>query len=216
MKIHLAIFTIGLLFGLILSFIYRTALGNAPTQVINNHPTKALEKEVAKSEASYSKKVDSLKGRSAKLQKELSNTKTELTKSKQKSYSLQLAVYDLLDKESENKQADSLNTLASCDSLRVTVEQFMESSQEKDSLYEQVAINLEDQLRNKDSTIELKEKQYTEIKAAFTESIENSNELSAQNTLLTRQVKRQKLKNKVLSAAFFILTGAVANYIIHH
>jgi hypothetical protein len=98
----------------------------------------------------------------------------------------------------------------------VTVEQLMQSSSEKDSLYEIAASNLEDQIKNKDSTISLKDKQYNEVKTAFSKSIENSNGLLSQNKLLSKQVKRQKFKSKVLSAALFVLTGAAANYIIHH
>jgi hypothetical protein len=125
-----------------------------------------------------------------------------------------LAVYDLKDKKLDHKQANG-NSDSSCDSLIVTVEQLMESSSAKDSLYEKVTINLEEQIRNKDSTIEIREKQYSEVKSAFTKTIESVNGLSAQNNLLAKQVKKQKFKSKILSAALFVLTGA-ANYIIHH
>jgi hypothetical protein len=173
-----------------------------------------LKKDVAKSEVSYSKAVDSLKTQSVKLQSELTDTKTELSKAKQKNYSLQLTIYDLIDKQAESKQES--NASDNCDSLIVTVEQLMQSSSEKDSLYEIAASNLEDQIKNKDSTISLKDKQYNEVKTAFSKSIENSNGLLSQNKLLNKQVKRQKFKSKILSAALFILTGAAANYIIHH
>jgi regulator of replication initiation timing len=178
--------------------------------------TNELKKEVAKSEISYSKAVDSLKVQSVKLLSDLSDTKKELSRAKQKNYSLQLTVYDLIDKQSETKTVGGVENNNGCDSLIVTVEKLMQSSTEKDSLYEKTTVNLEDQLKNKDSTITLKEKQYGDIKSAFTKSIETSNEVSAQNKLLTKQVKRQKFKSKVLSAATLILTGAATNYLIHH
>jgi hypothetical protein len=216
MKYYIITFILGVAFGLFVAFMYCTMLNDSsPSKPIAKVSTE-LKKEVAKSEVAYSKAVDSLKTQSAKLQTELTDTKSELSRAKQKSYSLQLAIYDLIDKQAESKQANNTNTTNDCDSLIVTVEQLMQSSSEKDSLYEKTTINLEDQVKNKDSTITLKEKQYSEIKSAFTKSIENSNELIAQNKTLTKQVKHQKFKSKVFSAALFILTGAATNYIIHH
>jgi hypothetical protein len=175
-----------------------------------------LKKEVAKSEVVYSKAVDSLKTKTVKLQTELTDTKAELSKSKQKNYSLQLTVYDLIDKQVEGKQVDNAYTNKSCDSLIVTVEQLMQSSSEKDSLYETVTTNLEEQLKNKDSTISLKDKQNGEVKSAFEKSIENTNALFKQNKQLTKEVKRQKFKSKILHAALFIVTGVASGYIIQH
>jgi hypothetical protein len=214
MKYYLITFVLGVAFGLFVSFMYCTIGNDTPPSKPIAKITKELKKQVAKSEVNYTKSVDSLKHRSAKLQVELSDTKNELTKAKQKNYSLQLAVYDLVDKKLEDKKADA-NSDSSCDSLIVTVELLMESSSAKDSLYEKVTINLEEQIRNKDSTIEIREKQYSEVKSAFTKTIESANDLSAQNNLLAKQVKKQKFKSKILSAALFVLTGA-ANYIIHH
>jgi hypothetical protein len=216
MKYYLITFVLGVAFGLFVSFMYCTMLNDTPPSKPLVKTTTELKKEVVKSEVVYSKAVDSLKTKTVKLQTELTDTKTELSKSKQKNYSLQLAVYDLVDKQAENKKIQTVETTNDCDSLIMTVEQLMQSSSEKDSLYEKVTVNLEDQLKIKDSTITLKEKQYTEIKSTFNSSIENSNQLSSQNKSLLKQVKRQKFKSKVLSAALFIFTGVAANYVIHH
>lgn len=216
MKYYLIAFTIGWAVGLAISFLYCTMLGDVPASKPVTRVTTELKKEVVKSELSYSKAVDSLKKQSIKLQSELSTTKTELSKTKQKNYSLQLTIYDLINRQSENKQKGNVPANNDCDSLIVTVEQLMQSSSEKDSLYEKTTINLEDQLKIKDSTITVKDKQYTEIKSAFTKTVESTNELSSQNLQLAKQVKRQKFKTKIWSAAFFILTGAAVNYLIHH
>lgn len=216
MKYYFAAFVIGLILGIAISFLYCTTLNNPPSSKPTAKITTELKKEVTKSEVSYSKAVDSLKKQSVKLQSELTDTKTELSKAKQKNYSLQLTIYDLIDRQKENKQVSSGSTNSDCDSLIVTVEQLMQSSSEKDSLYEKTTTNLEDQLKNRDSTITIKDKQYMEVKSAFDKSIQSSNEVVSQNKQLNRQVKRQKFKSKVLSAALLILTGAAANYIIHH
>lgn len=215
MKYYFASFVIGLLVGVAISFLYCTSLSTGPSSKPVAKVTTELKKEVAKSEVGYSKAVGSLKKQSGKLQSELTETKTELSKAKQKNYSLQLTFYGLIDRQTENKQVSSGSTNSDCDSLIVTVEQLMQSSSEKDSLYEKTTTNLEDQLKNRDSTINLKERQYAEIKSAFDKSLQSSNEVVAENKQLNKQVKRQKFKSKVLSAALFILTGAAANYIIH-
>jgi hypothetical protein len=216
MKYYLISFVLGVAYGLFVSFTYCTMRADASPSKPATKIATELKKEVAKSEVNYTKTGDSLKVQSVKLQSELTNTKTELSRAKQKNYSLQHTIYDLIDKQAANKKISGIETGNSCDSLIVTVEELMQSSSEKDSLYEQATINLEDQLKNKDSIIALKEKQHIEIKSAFAKSIESSTELSSQNKVLTKQVKRQKFKSKVLSAALFILTGAAANYVIHH
>lgn len=125
-------------------------------------------------------------------------------------------VYGLIDKHSENKEVYKTETDNDCDSLIVAVEELMQSSSEKDSLYEHTLINMQDQLKNKDFTITLKDKQYAEIKSAFEKTIEGNDVLTVQNRSLAKQAKRYKVKSKVLSAALLLLTGAATNYIIHH
>lgn len=216
MKYYIITFVLGVAFGLFVSFMYCTMLSVAPSSKPMAKISTELKKEVAKSEGSYTKAVDSLKIRSAKLQSELNDTKSELSKAKHKNYSLQAAIYDLIDKPSRVKEDHGVIADDNCDSLIVTVGELMLSSSSKDSLYETVTTNLEDQLKYKDSTIALKDKQYSDVKSAFAKSIKNSNELLVQNKQLTKQVKWQKGKSKILTAALFILTGAATNYIIRH
>ena len=216
MKNNILSFLFGLLLGIALTLLFQFLMIDDYTPPVKKIEIKSIEKQVSTSEVNYAKTVDSLRNQSVKLQVQLSDTKTELSKAKQRAYSLQVTVYELLDKRLENEANGNANNATSCDSLIVTVEDLMHSSSVKDSLYEKVNSNLEEQVKNKDSTIALKEAQYLDIKSAFKKSIENQNELLDQNRLLDKQVKKQKFKSKVLSAALFILTGAAANYIIHH
>lgn len=216
MKNNILSFLFGLLLGIALTLLFQFLMIDDYTPPVKKIEIKSIEKQVSTSEVNYAKTVDSLRNQSVKLQVQLSDTKTELSKTKQRAYSLQVTVYELLDKRLENEANGNANNATLCDSLIVTVEDLMHSSSVKDSLYEKVNSNLEEQVKNKDSTIALKEAQYLDIKSAFKKSIENQNELLDQNRLLDKQVKKQKFKSKVLSAALFILTGAAANYIIHH
>lgn len=216
MKYYVITFVLGVALGLFVSFMYCTMLNETPSSKPLAKVTTELKKEVAKSEVSYSKVVDSLKVKSVKLQSQLTNAKSELAKSKQSNYSLQLKIYGLIDKQPNDNHDQDRVANNNCDSLIETVGELMLQSSQKDSLYEAVTTNLEDQLKNKDSTILVKDKQYSEIKSAFAKSIENSEKASAQNKLLNKRAKSLKFKSKVLTAALFILTGAAANYLIHH
>lgn len=210
MKYYFIVFGLGLALGLFFSFMYRTLLPDeTPLPSVVKELPKKLETQVSKSETVYAKTFDSLKKQSVKLGTELKETKSELEKAKQKNYSLQVQVYSLLDRQ-------TTTTDSSCDSLITTVEYLMQSSTEKDSLYENVTSNLEQQLSNKDSTNAIKDKQYQEIKIAFTKSIDGQKELIDQNKILNKQFKRQKLKSKVLGAALLIFAGAATNYLLHH
>jgi hypothetical protein len=150
MKYHFVIFTIGLVLGLFFSHMYHTFYDNVSPIVITKESPKKLETQVSKNEVAYSKTFDSLKKQSVKLQIDLKDTKAALNTVKAKNYSLQVKVYDLLDKHFEKQQQEDSHIDVICDSLASTVEQLMQTSNEKDSLYEQAALNLEEQIQNKD------------------------------------------------------------------
>src|SRR5215216_426693 len=106
MKYHFIIFTIGLALGLFLSHMYRTFYDNVSPVVITKESPKKLEAQVSSNEIAYSKTFDSLKRQSAKLQIDLKDTKAALNTVKAKNYSLQVQVFDLLDKHFEKQQQE--------------------------------------------------------------------------------------------------------------
>lgn len=216
MKYHFVIFALGLLLGLFFSFMWSTLTIDTDLPTVSKKSPVALQKEVAKSEVNYAKNYDSLKNYNDKLNTELNGTRGALQIAKRKNASLQNEVFDLIEKRFDNAASDTTLNDSSCDSLIVTVEKLMQSSTEKDSLYETVTVNLESQVKNKDSTIVLKERQYQDIKSAFNESIDSQQALTDQNKFLHKQVKKQKFKSKFLSAALFIFAGVATNHLIQH
>ncbi|RYZ30066.1 MAG: hypothetical protein EOO10_04180 [Chitinophagaceae bacterium] len=216
MKVGLIIFTIGVLFGLFLSLMWRTLTINVPISPAPTVSPVELKKEVQASETIYAKSYDSLQNKSVVLIHELIDTKSALKTAKLKNLSLQSKVKSLVTKRNENKLSARVAYDASCDSLITTVEYLMQSSSEKDSLYEKVTVNLEQQIKNKDSTITLKDNQYGDIKSVFEKSIAAQQTLLDENQLLGKQVKKQKFKSKVLSAVLFIFSGAAINHLIRH
>jgi hypothetical protein len=215
MKYYVIVFTLGLLLGLFFSFMYRTLLIDPIKPPVSKRSVVELKKEVAQSEINYSKAFDSLKTKSTKLENVLAGTKKSLTEAKKKNQSLTIQVYALIDKQ-KVQVFDKIEDDTSCDSLITTVEYVMQSSSEKDSLYDVAVLNLEDQLKNKDSTLALKDEQYQNLKSSFDKSLSNQQLLLDENKLLGKQVKKQKFKSKVLSAVLFIFSGAAINHFIKH
>lgn len=209
-------FITGLLLGIALT-LHGLSCTNKPTTPAAPAPSpKVIVKELSDTEKNYSKRADSLHTQSLKLQLQLTATIGELEAAKQRVKTLQQTVKDLIQKNSVNSNAVSIPVITPCDSLAFAADQLIESSNKKDSLYEQQAFSLAQQIDNRDSVIALKTAQYADIKSAFTKALELQSTIATQNKDLNRQLRRQKFKSKLLTAAMLILSGAAANYMIHH
>lgn len=214
MKVGLIIFTIGVLFGLFLSFMWRTLTIDIPVSTAPTLSPVELKKEVVASETVYAKSYDSLKKKSIVLTNELTDAKSALASAKQKNSLLKEEVNSLVVKRIDTKLSASVPYDSSCDSLMTAVEYMMQSSMERDSLYETITGNLEEQIETKDSIITLQNSQYQDIKSVFEKSLQNQQTLLDENKLLHKQAKKQKFKSKILSAVLFIFSGAAVNHII--
>ena len=183
-------------------------------------PTKVnpvvIQTKVESGEVKYQQALDSLTKGSQKLALELKSSKLLLEKSKKKNLVLQTQVYDLIDQNISIAWSDTAMRLSNCDSVKSKVEELITESNNKDSLYEVVNSNLEDQLKNKDSTIAVSDKKYINLKTAFDQSIEQGQLLVKENKQLSKSIRKQKVKSKLLSATLFVLTGVAANYLIQH
>lgn len=216
MKYNLLCCAVGVLCGLFLGLMYGAAVFSNNPLPVSVSSAKELKKVVVQSEKDYAKSFDTLKKESDKLTSELAIAKSELQKAKQRSIALQGHVYNLLDRRFENQQADTLANTTPCDTLATTVVELMQAAAQKDTLTERVTTNLEEQLANKDTTISLKDAQYTDLKTAFEKSIQGQQLLVDQKKQLNKEYKRQKVKGKLLSAVLLALSGAAATYFIHH
>lgn len=165
-------------------------------------------------EAHFQGKVDSLMQTNVALGQKVGNTKSELQKAKHDNKVL-LELVDTLLAHAGNT-TDTATKLAQCDSLGETVQDLIVSSNARDSLYEELAISLEAQVNNKDSVISTQQEQYTCLKLSFDKSLAQQDVLSVQNLSLEKQLKTHKIKNKLLSAGVFILSGIAAYSLLHH
>lgn len=212
LKNALLFFAIGVLFGLFMFFLWGQMLIPEYKPVTQKDTPQELVKQVAKAETIYAEKADSLKSQSKQLQTELSASKVALRKANEKTVALRSQMFELLDQRFEEKQYGNTDTL--CDSLANEVPILIAASEEKDSLYNVALVNLERQVENRDSTIALQDEQYAELKSAFTKSIEAQTTLTSENKALTKSIKRQRTKSKIVSAAVLILSGAAVNFLL--
>jgi hypothetical protein len=165
-------------------------------------------------EAHFQSKVDSLMQNNSTLNRRVSNSKSELQKTKQDNKILLELVDTLL--AHSGSTMDTALKLVQCDSLSATVQELIVSTNTKDSLYEDLTATLQAQVNNKDTVISTQHEQYSCLKLSFDKSLVQQDMLSGQNLLLEKQLKTHKIKNKLLSAGVFILSGIVAYQLLHH
>ncbi len=216
MKNIILSFITGLLAGIALTLSLQSCNGDSYKRAQSKTVAQETEKQVAKSEINYVRSYDSLKTQSAKLESLVQGTRVELEKAKQKSYALQKTVNRFSDLQLEKQTSVKTIAKTPCDSLAVTVGDLIQTSDLRDSLYETQATNLGAQVKNKDAALSLKVSQYQDIKAAFMKGLDEQAATTKENKALNRQLKRQKVKSKLLSAAILVLSGAAANYMMHH
>ncbi len=216
LKNALLFFALGLVFGIFLSFLWGQMLIPEYKPVVTIETPKQLKKEVASSETIYAKKADSLNRQNNQLAFQLSDTKAALVTANTKTASLQKQIFNLLDQRFTSQKNGPSHLDASCDSLANTIPVLIAASKEKDSLYSSEVADLESQVQNRDSVVTLQQQQYETLKASFTKSIEAQTILTSDNKALTKTVRQQRTKSKLLSATLFILSGAAATYLLHH
>lgn len=167
-------------------------------------------------EAHFQSRMDSLMQNNITLGQKVGNTKSLLQKAKQDNKVL-LELVDTLIAHAGNI-ADTGARLAQCDSINATVQDLIVSGNIKDSLYEDLTGALQAQVNNKDSVIGTQQQQYTCLRLSFDKSLAQQDVLFTQNLLVEKQLKKMKVKNKLLSAGIFVLTGIGAATIVamHH
>ncbi len=215
LKLKLTIFILGLFAGISGSMFFNGKQSPQKPAYAATLSSPADIKNVSVAvEAHFQGKVDSLVQTNVSLEHKVGNTKSELQKAKQDNKVL-LELVDTLIAHADHA-TDTAVKLAECDSINATVQGLIASSNEKDSLWDKLTITLQAQVNNKDSTIDLQQEQYNALKLSFDKSLAQQDVLSGQNLLFEKQLKGFKIKNKLLSAGAFILTGIATYSLLHH
>lgn len=187
--------------------------GNTPSIVsVKNLKPIVIRKEEQKSEVTYIKRLDSLNANCNKLNRQLVTTRHSLSSVKQTNLVLQDQIFQILD--DQNHSPDSGATKRDCDSLGRKITGLIQNENIKDSLYEDLTLNLQMQLQNKDSAWALKDQQYQSLKTLFDKSLDDQDALYKTNRALEKKYKRQRFKNKLFMVGSIILSGAAAAIIL--
>jgi hypothetical protein len=111
---------------------------------------------------------------------------------------------------------DTVAKLTDCDSLESSLADLKVATAEKDSLCEDIQNQLEQQVNNKDSTLNVQRQEYNALMLSFDNSLAQQDEMLVQNKYLQKQLNRHIVKNKLLSGGLLALSGIVVFNLLHH
>lgn len=211
---YLIILAIGVAIGFYFCSLFNgCGRSSAPVPTIAVEKPEKIQKQVSAVTATYQAKIDSLGQISKQLQSSLQTTQFALDKAKRNNATLQTQVYDLLDRTA-SQPVDTFKIL-DCDTLQAKIKDLIASDNEKDSLYQVQTDNLQDQIRNKDSTIAVQQGEYQELKATFTRTLQQQDELISMNKHLEKSVRHQKFKGTLKTIGLTIVAVLATHYLIH-
>ena len=200
---------LGVIIGIAITRLFTS--GNPSTQITAITKPSMLKEQTSKKVIHFQKKVDSLGSLAKDLEKKLTANKAALAIDKNKTFVLQTQLVAAKQKEIvSNEEAGTIN----CPPEENLLAEFILANNHKDSLYETIDSTRERQLLNKDASLAIKDSMYQALKLSFDESLVEQQVLYTQNKLLRRQVSRQKLKGKLLSAAVLIVSASAVRYLV--
>jgi len=184
---------IGIVFGIGFNSLFTGYAADPmkPSNIQNIRP-KILDKEVKAVNKQFETQLDSLTQNSMVLNQNLQSSKLQVAHAKKLNKLLQIEVQSLVD--NRYNTTDSTKQDNDCDSMQNKIVQLIVSDNFKDSLQEVVSMNVEQQLKNKDSTIDLLSTQTQQLKLSFNESIHNQEILYSQNRIYENNLSDKKLK----------------------
>ena len=233
LRTSLAFLLVGFILGFCTSFLFTGCnKGSATKKEVVSTP-KELKKEAVGVEQTYQKQIESLQSQNLQLQQSLEVTQGLLDEAKQaakekenkikkiiapQGYSakelLSKSAKELLNKKDNSEETPEAKSI--CDSLVTEVIGYIQENHRKDSLYEIQLVQMDSVVTVKDDLIQANEKAYTNLNLLFSQSVTAQQNLAKENKLLQRQFKRQRLKNKLVTAGLMILSATATNYLLHH
>jgi chromosome segregation ATPase len=195
-----------LLIGTYLSVSYFFTESNTPaTTVVVDNPAKLL-KRLKTTEQAYNEKIDSIDRINFSLRTKVNKTQAVLTQVKRENSSLKQTIDDLL--TIHYTTTDTTQKLDNCDSLAATLQDLVALNITKDSIYENLSADLQQQVLLKDSVIAIQEQQYDSLQVNYNKTLEQQQELLQENASLNKAIKKQK-KGKGFLSIILIAVGSL-------
>ena len=228
MTFHLKTVLSHLLLGFVLGFVTAFLFEDC-----NKRPTikkeavvklKGLKKQAVTIEQNYLKQIANLQDQNIELQQNLQVTQGFLDQAKKTTKQLENKIKKIIEptgypakKLMQKVMTNEISSdLPTCDSLMNVVSDYLEENHRKDSIYELQIIQMYSMVSIKNDLIQTNTEAYTNLHQLFGQSVVSQENLIKENTQLRRQFKRQRFKNKLVTAGLMILSATATNYLMHH
>lgn len=171
--------------------------------VIDN--TAQLRKDLERQTFNYKAKIDSIDGINQKLRSQAVSTQSAILKIKQENRSLKQTINDLL--TVHYTATDTAIKLQNCDSLAVILQETEAFSNKKDSIYESLTSNLQQQIESQDSIIDVLKFQNDSLQTSYRSLLEKHSALITENTEQRKTIKKQKKGKAFLGVVVATVAG---------
>jgi hypothetical protein len=215
----------GFLLGFFMAFIFMPGKPNDSSVKSLPVTTKQLDKQVSTIEKAYQNSIVLLQNKNSELQQKLATTQSSLEQAKQSVRQKERTVKKFAQTGNSIKKKLSFENYTiplfeqsscDCDSLKIEVAEYINENLRKDSLYEMQLSTMDSVISVKDSIVHSTEGLYNSLHQIYDKTIIAQQVLQNENHVLKKREERRKVKNKVLTAGLMILSGAVANFLLHH
>lgn len=177
------------------------------TEPVKDNTTQ-LRKEFEHQVANYHAKIDSIGNINRELRSQAVTSKSAILKVKQENRSLKQTINDLL--TIHYTATDTITRLQNCDSLAITLQEAEALSNKKDSIYETLTANLQQQIEMQDSIIEVQAFENDSLQTSYRNLLDQHTDLIAENTAQRKLIKRQKRGKGFLGVVAGIAAGLFA------
>lgn len=152
----------------------------------------------------FQNRLDSLQQSNAALKDKAGSVQKALQQARQNNKELAALVDTLV---AHSQKTDTAARLAACDSIGTAVRQLAATSDEKDSICDMVIGTFRAEVSNRDSVIGIQQESYSTLKLSFDQSLAQQELLLSQTHLYETQLKKMRIKNKLLSAGLCVVAG---------
>jgi hypothetical protein len=178
----------GLLAGIVTSYLF--TCHQAPA----HQRPQDIRNEVKKNEAAFIKRISAVQSEEKKTTLNLAATKGKL----EQTTAHKAVLYQTLKEVVVSNVADT----------------FISVVNKSDSLFRQVIHQQDTLLQIKDTLLAVHQSAYTSLRASFDQSWQQQEALLQANKQLTKDLKKQRRKTKLVAVSSLLVTGLMAGYLI--
>lgn len=214
-RIQLIIAVLSLVMGLIIGYSFASKCIEVPSfeNIRKDASQKALaraRKESAIAEQRFTQQIDSLHRHATQLQQQLSGTKQQLKAATQQSKQLERKLWSYAGPVKDSVVTQPAPTR---DNWREDFSDYIAVQDRKDSLCSDAIDNLETQVANRDSVIQVQDVHIMDTKTRLEQSFAAQETLVTTNAALRKSLKKQKRKNLVQKIGM-VVVGGVAGFLL--